>query len=72
MENSVDTGPFRDTFLAPYAAAYPNLSHADLVEAPRLATRLGWAARAANGHVSVDAESTRRRLEMFVDGRVQD
>ena len=72
VEGSVDTGPFRDTFLAPYAAAYPDLSHADLVEASRLATRLGWAARAANGHLSVDQESTRRRLEMFVDGRVED
>lgn len=71
VENSVDTGPFRDTFLAPYAAAYPNLSHADLVEAARLATRLGWAARAVNGHLSVDQASTRRRLEMFVDGRVE-
>ena len=72
VENSVDTGPFRDTFLAPYAAAYPNLSHADLVEASRLATRLGWAARAVNGHLPGDQESTRQRLEMFVDGRVQD
>ena len=72
VESSVDTGPFRDTFLAPYAAAYPNLSHADLVEVSRLATRLGWAARAVNGHLSVDQESTRRRLEMFGDGRVED
>ncbi len=72
VESSVDTGPFRDTFLAPYAAAHPNLSHADLVEASRLATRLGWAARAVNGHLSVDGEGTRRRLEMFVDGRVKD
>ena len=70
VESSVDTGPFRDTFLAPYAAAYPNLSHADLVEAARLATRLGWAARAANGHLPGE-ESTRRRLEMFVDGRAR-
>jgi len=72
VENSVDTGPFRDTFLAPYEAAYPNLSHADLVEAARLATKLGWAARSVNGHLSVDEASTRRRLEMFVDGRVED
>ena len=71
VESSVDTEPFRDTFLAPYAAAYPNLSHADLVEASRLATRLGWAARSVNGHLSVDEASTRRRLEMFVDGRVE-
>jgi hypothetical protein len=71
-ESSVDTAPFRDTFLAPYAAAYPELSRADLVEASRLATRLGWAARSANGHIAIDEESTRRRLEMFVDGRVED
>ena len=72
VESSVDTGPFRDTFLVPYEAAYPDLSHADLVEAARLATRLGWAARSVNGHLSVDEQSTLRRLEMFVDGRVQD
>ncbi|WP_404390390.1 phosphotransferase [Humibacillus xanthopallidus] len=72
VENSVDTEPFRDTFLGPYEAAYPNLSHAELVEAARLATRLGWAARAVNGHLSVDEQSTLRRLEMFVDGQVQD
>lgn len=71
VENSVDTRAFRDTFLAPYAANYPNLSHADLVEVSRLATRLGWAARAVNGHLPGDQDSTRRRLEMFVDGRVQ-
>ncbi len=71
VENSVDTGPFRDTFIGPYAAAYPDLSHADLAEVSRLATRLGWAARAVNGHLPGDAASTRRRLEMFVDGRVQ-
>ena len=71
VEDSVDTAPFRDTFLAPYEAAYPNLSHADLVEAARLATRLGWAARSVNGHLPVDEQSTLRRLEMFVDGRVQ-
>lgn len=72
VEGSLDTAPFRDTFLAPYAAAYPHLSHADLVEAARLATRLGWAARAVNGHVPEDPQRTRQRLEMFVDGRVSD
>ena len=72
VESSVDTGPFRDTFLTPYEAAYPDLSHADLVEAARLATRLGWAARSANGHLPAHEQSTLRRLEMFVDGRVQD
>ncbi len=72
VESSVDTGPFRDTFLGPYEAAYPNLSHAELVEAARIATRLGWAARSVNGHLPVDEQSTLRRLEMFVDGQVQD
>ena len=72
VESSVDTGPFRDTFLVPYEAACPDLSHADLVEAARLATKLGWAARSVNGHLPVDEQSTLRRLEMFVDGQVQD
>lgn len=71
VEDSVDTGPFRDSFLAPYAAAYPHLSYDDLVTAAGLATRLGWAARAVNGHLAIDEPSTRRRLEMFVDGRVE-
>jgi hypothetical protein len=71
-ENSVDTAPFRDSFLAPYATAYPHLSHADLAEAVRLATRLGWAVRAVNGHVAGDNDQTVTRLTMFVDGRVED
>jgi hypothetical protein len=71
VDSSVETRPFRDTFLAPYAAAHPNLAHAHLVEASLLATRLGWAARAVNGHLSVDEESTQQRLQMFVDGRVE-
>jgi hypothetical protein len=71
-ENSVDTAPFRDTFLAPYALAYPHLSHADLAEAARLATRLGWAVRAVNGHVAGDNDQTITRLTMFVDGRMDD
>ncbi|WP_134738195.1 hypothetical protein [Nocardioides sp. 503] len=72
VEGSLDTSPFRDTFLAPYAAAYPHLSRADLVEAVSVATRLGWAARAVNGHVPEDPHRTQQRLEMFVDGRVSD
>lgn len=72
VEDSVDTGPFRDTFLAPYAAAYPHLSYDDLVTAAGLATRLGWAARAVNAHLPGDERGTRQRLEMFVDGRVAD
>ncbi|WP_193609606.1 hypothetical protein [Nocardioides lijunqiniae] len=72
VEGSLDTASFRDTFLAPYAAAYPHLSHADLVETARIATRLGWAARAVNGHVPEDPQRTQQRLQMFVDGRVGD
>jgi len=69
-EGSVDTAPFRDAYLAPYAAAYPGLSYADLTEAARIATRLGWACRAVNGHIAGDNEQTVTRLTMFVDGRV--
>lgn len=69
VEDSVDTAPFRDTFLRPYAEAYPHLTHDDLVEAARLATRLGWAARAVNGHLPDYPGHTTARLEMFVDGR---
>ena len=69
VEDSVDTAPFRDTFLAPYAVAYPHLTRADLVEAARLAMRLGWACRAVNGHIPGDDERTHQRLSMFVDGR---
>ncbi|WP_341928078.1 hypothetical protein [Nocardioides psychrotolerans] len=72
VEDSVDTGPFRDTFLRPYAEAYPHLTHDDLVEAARLATRLGWAARAVNGHLPDYPGHTTARLEMFVDGRTSD
>lgn len=64
-ENSVDTTPFLEAYLAPYAAAYP---HVDLVAAARTATRLGWAARAVNGHVPGDDDHTNTRLRMFVDG----
>jgi hypothetical protein len=70
VEGSLDTSPFRDTFLAPYAAAYPHLAPADLVEAVSVATRLGWAARAVNGHVPEDPGRTQQRLQMFLDGRV--
>jgi len=64
-ENSVDTTPFLEAYLAPYAAAYP---HVDLVAAARTAIRLGWAARAVNGHVPGDDDHTNTRLRMFLDG----
>ena len=52
------TPAVRDTFVAPYQAAYRVLSHADLVEAARLATWLGWAAEASTGMLPVDEQST--------------
>jgi aminoglycoside phosphotransferase (APT) family kinase protein len=72
VEASVDVTPFRDAYLAPYANAYPLLSSSDLIEAARLATRLGWACRAVNGHVVGHNAHTIRRLTMFLDGRVGD
>ena len=64
-EDSVDTAPFRDAYLAPFAERHGG----DLVEAARLATRLGWACRAVNGHVPGEDKSTSTRLRMFLDGR---
>jgi len=70
IEGSVDTGPFRDAYLAPFADALGS-SLADLRSACVIATRLGWACRAANGHVpGHDPEPTLRRLQMFLDGHV--
>ncbi len=64
-EDSVDTAPFRDAYLAPFAARHDG----DLVEAAGLATRLGWACRAVNGHVPGEDKATNTRLRMFLDGR---
>ena len=66
VEDSVDTAPFRDAYLAPFAERYDG----DLVGAGRLAMRLGWACRAVNGHVPGEDKATVTRLRMFVDGRV--
>ncbi|MEU3454666.1 aminoglycoside phosphotransferase family protein [Micromonospora sp. NPDC006766] len=63
--NSVDTTPFRDAYLAPYAERFAG----DLVAATRVALRLGWVCRAVNGHVPGDDERTLTRLRMFRDGR---
>ncbi|MFU8876121.1 aminoglycoside phosphotransferase family protein [Micromonospora sp. SL4-19] len=63
--NSVDTAPFRDAYLAPYAERFAG----DLVAATRVALRLGWVCRAVNGHVPGDEERTLTRLRMFRDGR---
>ena len=65
VEGSVDTGPFRDAYLAPFAERYD----ADLVGATDIAVRLGWACRAVNGHVPGEEKATWARLRMFVDGR---
>lgn len=66
VEGSVDTAPFRDAYLAPFAERYDG----DLVAATELALRLGWACRAVNGHVPGEDKATRARLRMFLDGRV--
>jgi len=65
VENSEDTEPYLRAYLAPYAERYDG----DLVAAARLATRLGWACRAVNGHVVTDEAHTLTRLRMFLDGR---
>lgn len=67
-EDSEDTRPYRDTYLAPFAQAY-GLHVADLADAADLGARLGWACRAVNGHVQGDPDSTQTRLRMFLDGR---
>lgn len=68
VEDSEDTRPYRDTFLAPFAQAY-GVHVADLADAADLGTRLGWACRAVNGYVEGDLDSTQTRLRMFLDGR---
>jgi Phosphotransferase enzyme family len=65
VENSEDTEPYLQAYLAPYAECYDG----DLVAASRLAIRLGWACRAVNGYVPGDKEHTLTRLRMFLDGR---
>jgi len=65
VENSVDVGPFRDSYLAPFMSRFEG----DLVKATEVALRLGWVCRAVNGHVPGDEERTFTRLRMFLDGR---
>ena len=66
VENAVDTAPFRDAYLRPWAERYDG----DLVAACAVALRVGWAARAVNGHVPGEERATQARLQMFLDGRV--
>ncbi|WP_326552587.1 aminoglycoside phosphotransferase family protein [Micromonospora sp. NBC_01813] len=63
--DSVDTAPFRDAYLAPYAERFTG----DLVAATRVALRLGWVCRAVNGQVPGYDKQTLTRLRMFLDGR---
>ena len=64
VERSVDTVPFRDAYLGPFAARYDG----DLVGAATIALRLGWASRAVAAHAAGDRENTPVRLRMFLDG----
>jgi aminoglycoside phosphotransferase (APT) family kinase protein len=65
VENSVDIAPYVDRYVRRYAPDRPELR-----EAVPVALRLGWACRAANASIVEDADSTRNRLRMFLDGRV--
>ena len=65
VEDAVDVAPFRDSYLAPFAAAYPGV---DLAAAVEPALRLGWVCRAVNGPLLTGADHTMTRLKMFLDG----
>ena len=68
VEDSVDVGPFRDAYLAPFARIAES---ADLEAASETALRIGWVCRAVNGHHPFEEEShTHQRLRMFLDGRL--
>ncbi len=66
VEGSVETAPFRDAYLAPFAERYGG----DLAAACEIAVRLGWACRVVNGHLDSDPGRTLARLRMWLDGRV--
>ena len=57
VEDSVDTEPYRDAYLAGFEGGA-------LEEAVAIALRLGWVCRAVNGHVQGEIEPTLRRLAM--------
>lgn len=68
MQGSVDTAPYGDAYLAPFAGT---AGAAELVAACALARRLGWACRAVNGHLGgSEHEHTGVRLRMFLDSGV--
>ncbi len=64
VERSLDTAPFRDGYLAPFAARWGD----GVAAAVPPALRLGWVCRAVNGHLPGDEASTVARLRMFLDG----
>ena len=64
VENAVDLDPLIDRYLRRYDPDRPGLR-----QAVPLALRLGWVCRAANASIVEDADSTKARLRMFLDGR---
>jgi hypothetical protein len=80
VRGAVEIEPFRDAYLRPFAQ---DLSEVDLAAACSTALRLGWLCRAINAHRkhghhrpsdpgqlrSQEAEHTRVRLRMFLDGQ---
>lgn len=64
VAGSEDLAPYLESYLAPYRERYDG----DLLEAARLAMRLGWVCRAVNGHLPHDPASTHTRLRMVSDG----
>jgi len=67
VAGSVDTTPFQDAYLQPFAE---RSGRDDLAAAATIARRLGWACRAVNCHsTGAEPETTVPRLRMFLDGR---
>jgi hypothetical protein len=67
VQSSVEVGPFRDAYLAPFVRIAKG---ADLEAASETAMRLGWVCRAVNAHhAGSEAADTHARLRMFLDGR---
>ena len=64
VAGSEDLAPYLESYLQPYRERYDG----DLLEAARLAMRLGWVCRAVNGHLPHDPASTHTRLRMVVEG----
>ncbi len=67
VEGSVDTAPFQDAYLLPFAE---RSGRDDLTAAAAIARRLGWACRAVSCHFSgAEPDMTLPQLRMFLDGR---